>query len=415
MSLQETPNGERFQIVLLGKRNAGKSSVLNALIGQSLAVVSDVPGTTTDPVSKAMEILPIGPCMITDTPGLDDEGELGKQRVQKTVQTLHRANLVFLILDSSRLTEEELETKRGMSALETELAEQLEKQQIPYLILLNQTDRIERREAKRYQQILGKKNRAGAVLSISAEKKEGLEELKKALVQTVAIKEKEKCLVGDLVSKGELVILVVPIDSAAPKGRLILPQQQVIRDLLDHHAMAVVAQPEELPKLLERFSGQVSLVITDSQAFSEVAGLVPEEIFLTSFSILFARYKGELEPFLKGVEAVKKLQNGDRVLMAEGCTHHRQCEDIGTVKIPRLLRNYTGKELIFETISGTGFPEDLSRYAMMVHCGGCTLPEKEMKFRLQKAEDARLPVVNYGILLAFFSGILERSCAIFQH
>lgn len=409
MSLQTTPTGERLQIVLFGKRNAGKSSLLNAVTGQETAIVSDTPGTTTDPVSKAMEILPIGPCMLTDTPGLDDEGELGKKRIEKALRFLHKADVVLLVIDINSLAEEDLGTEKGLPKEEAALVRTIEDKNLPCLIVLNQADRMELSKAEEIRKNIAGKHALSKVLLTSAVKKTGIEELKEALIEKTPFENQKRSIIGDLVEPEEFVVLVVPIDSAAPKGRLILPQQQVIRDLLDHHAAAVVTQVEELEHVLMSLKGQVKLVITDSQAFQEVAKIVPEEIFLTSFSILFARYKGNLDTLVEGVHALKNLKDGDRILIAEGCTHHRQCEDIGTVKIPRLLKSYTGKELVIETSSGAGFPKNLSRYAMVIHCGGCTLPEKEMKHRIEMAEECQVPIVNYGIFLAQVNGILERS------
>ncbi len=413
MSIQTTPQGERTQIVIFGKRNAGKSSVLNALTGQQMAIVSDVAGTTTDPVGKAMEILPIGPCMITDTAGLDDEGELGKKRMEKSLAALHKADIALIIIDINTYSEEIFASGRGVSETEYKIIEKISEKNIPYILVLNQTDRMERTEAEKLRQLAAEKNGGASVVLVSAETNDGIEALKQEIIKKLPKEDKDLKLLGDLVNPGEIVVLVTPIDSAAPKGRLIMPQQQTIRDLLDHHAACVVTQVEELTGVLESLRGQVKLVVTDSQAFREVDMVVPKEIRLTSFSILFARKKGNLQTLIDGVRAVENLKDGDRVLIAEGCTHHRQCEDIGTVKIPNLLKKYTGKELSLEWSSGTGFPEKLSEYALVIHCGGCTLSEKEMKYRLEKAGHEAVPIVNYGIFLAYANGILERSIEVF--
>lgn len=406
MSLQETPKGERFHIVLYGRRNVGKSSLLNALTGQEFAIVSDTPGTTTDPVSKSMELLPLGPCMFVDTPGLDDQGELGKKRVEKAFQAMNTADAVILVLSAAY--SENCDAVEHFLQQEKELVLQFEEKNIPYILVLNQIDRVEESECLRLKEKLEAYFSKKLILT-SALKKRGIDGLKKELQALAVPAAKERYIIRDLIQTGEMVVLVVPIDSAAPKGRLILPQQQVIREILDHHAMAMITQVEELPSVLERFGGQVKLVVTDSQAFGKVSAVVPEEIFLTSFSILFARYKGELEIFTEGLKALETLADGDRILIAEGCTHHRQCDDIGTVKIPRLLKKYTGKELVIETASGSDFPEKLKKYAMVIHCGGCTLHEKEMRRRLACAKENGVPIVNYGMFLAYVNGILERS------
>lgn len=416
MSLQETPKGERFHIVLYGKRNVGKSSLLNALTGQPLAIVSDTAGTTTDPVSKAMEILPIGPCLLVDTPGLDDEGELGRKRVEKALQVMNTADAVIFVLSAMEVKEKlfsQGEMGNGVLLEEKKWSRIFEEKKVPCLFVVNQADRLEDTEAVAMKERLTELFRTDGKVGVepvfaSALNGSGIEELKQALIR-IRPKEQERYIIRDLIEQGEMVVLVVPIDSAAPKGRLILPQQQVLREILDHHAVAVVTQTGELPSVLEKLKGQVKLVVTDSQAFKEVDAMVPPEIFLTSFSILFARYKGELGILTDGVKALEGLKDGDRILIAEGCTHHRQCDDIGTVKIPKLLKKYTGKELFIETSSGTDFPESLKKYAMVIHCGGCTLHEKEMKRRLECAAENQVPIVNYGIFLAYVNGILERS------
>lgn len=413
MSLQTVQQGDRLQIAIFGKRNAGKSSVINAITGQQLAIVSDVKGTTTDPVSKAMEILPLGPCMLIDTPGLDDVGDLGEKRVEKALQVLNRTDIALVVLDISQITEEELLSRRGIGEKETEIISLVEEKKIPYIIVLNQADRIEDAQAEAIRTKLVLKNPHVPVNVISTVRKTGLEELKDTLITQVPDADQELHIVSDLIVAGDIIVLVVPVDSAAPKGRLIMPQQQTIRDILDHQAVAVVTQVPELGKTLENLAGKVRMVITDSQAFREVSAIVPEEIPLTSFSILFARHKGNLAKLVAGVTAVDRLQDGDRILIAEGCTHRRQCDDIGTVKIPRWLREHSGKTLQIETCSGTEFPADLSGYAMVIHCGGCTLHEKEMKHRIYRAEAQGIPIVNYGIFIAYVNGILKRSVTLF--
>lgn len=413
MGLQTTMQGDRLQIAIFGKRNAGKSSVLNAITGQSLAIVSETKGTTTDPVYKAMEVLPLGPCMFIDTPGLDDEGELGKKRVEKAVQVLNKTDIALVVIDITTVTEEHLSKKRGLPAKEEEIISLLEEKKLPYIIILNKSDCISDVEAEKFYRKISEKNAAVPVNVVSTAEKKGLEELKEALISLAPDHDAKLHIVGDFIKEKDTVVLVVPVDSAAPKGRLIMPQQQVIRDILDNHAVAVVTQVPQLEQTLENLKGKVKLVVTDSQAFKEVNAIVPEQILLTSFSILFARHKGNLKKLVQGVKAVDSLKDGDKVLIAEGCTHHRQCEDIGTVKIPRWLQNHTGKELVLETCSGTDFPADLSEYSLIIHCGGCTLHEKEMKHRIFRAGEQSVPIVNYGIFIAYVNGILARSVEIF--
>lgn len=413
MSLTATPNGDRVQIAIFGRRNAGKSSVINAVTGQQLAIVSDVKGTTTDPVYKAMEILPIGPCMFIDTPGLDDEGELGEKRVEKAVQVLNRTDIAMLVLDISRLTPEELAQGRGIGEKEQQIQMMIEEKKLPYVIVLNQEDKLSQEEAEKRRQQIMAKNGTVPVCNVSTVRKTGLEKLKDALIMLAPDTDLKLHILGDLVEENDVVVLVVPVDSAAPKGRLIMPQQQVIRDILDNHAVSVVTQVPSLAMILDMLGDKVKMVITDSQAFGEVSRIVPIQIPLTSFSILFARHKGNLRTLVEGVTAVERLKDGDRVLIAEGCTHRRQCDDIGTVKIPRWLKEYTGKELQIETCSGTGFPTDLSAYALIIHCGGCTLHEKEMKHRIFRAQQCQVPIVNYGIFIAYVKGILKRSVELF--
>lgn len=398
MGLNNTPNADRVHIGIFGRRNAGKSSVINAVTGQNLAIVSDVLGTTTDPVYKAMEILPLGPVVLIDTPGLDDVGELGELRVQKAFQVLNKTDIALLVLD----------VNSGFSKEEEKLLELVKAKNIPFVAVLNKTDIAQEDKIKEFEKLLKDKYNIENVVSVSAEKKDGIFELKEKIASLNTEKEKSP-IISDLVCPGETAVLVVPIDESAPKGRLILPQQQTIRDLLDHNAMAAVTQVTTLAKTLESFKEPPKIVVTDSQAFKEVAKIVPESVPLTSFSILFARHKGELSTLVKGVKAMDNLKDGDTVLISEGCTHHRQCNDIGSVKIPNAVRKYTGKNLNFEFTSGGEFPLDLSKYSLIIHCGGCMLNEREMKYRIACANDAGIPMVNYGVLLAQVNEILNRS------
>ena len=388
MSLNDTPSANRIHIGFFGCRNAGKSSVVNAITGQELAVVSDVLGTTTDPVQKAMELLPLGPVMIIDTPGFDDVGELGEKRIQKTKQILNRTDIAVLVVDA----------KKGFTATDKLLLALIQEKELPYLIIYNKSDLLEKIPKKEEHSIY-----------ISALEKIGIQECKEKLAHQIPTKDMTLQIVGDLLCPGDLAVLVIPIDSAAPKGRLILPQQQVIRDILEAGAAAVTVRNTELARTLQKLEGKVRMVITDSQAFEEVAAIVPKEIPLTSFSILMARFKGYLETAVKGIQAVDSLKDGDRILVSEGCTHHRQCEDIGTVKLPNWLLKYTGKDLKFEWSSGREFKEDLSPYAMVIHCGGCMLNEREVKYRMKCAVDQGIPFTNYGIAIAYMKGILQRS------
>lgn len=413
MELNNTLQGDRIHIAILGRRNVGKSSIINAITGQDIAIVSDIKGTTTDPVSKAMEILPLGACMLTDTPGLDDYGELGAKRVEKTIKVLDKTDIALVVADISSLTCRDLNSKYGMSSDEEQLVSLIEEKKLPYIIVLNQTDRLDLEKTEEIRGIIAAKNPGIPVKLISTMEKTGIEELKDAIALLVPEPSAKLDITGDLVSENEIAVLVTPIDSSAPKGRLIMPQQQVIRDLLDNGAVAVVTQVPGLKGVLERLGDSVKIVITDSQAFKEVAALVPEHIPLTSFSILFARHKGNLKKLAEGAAAVNSLKDGDKVLIAEGCTHRRQCEDIGTVKIPKWLKECSGKELIIETCSGQDFPKDLSGYALIIHCGGCTLTEREMKHRILCASGQGVPIVNYGIFIAYVNGILKRSVNMF--
>lgn len=388
MSLNDTPSANRIHIGFFGCRNAGKSSVVNAITGQELAVVSDVLGTTTDPVQKAMELLPLGPVMIIDTPGFDDVGELGEKRIQKTKQILNRTDIAVLVVDA----------KKEFTATDKQLLALIQEKELPYLIIYNKSDLLEKIPKEEEYSIY-----------ISALEKIGIQECKEKLAHQIPTEDMTLQIVGDLLCPGDLAVLVIPIDSAAPKGRLILPQQQVIRDILEAGAAAVTVRNTELARTLQKLEGKVRMVITDSQAFEEVAAIVPKEIPLTSFSILMARFKGYLETAVKGIQAVDSLKDGDRILISEGCTHHRQCEDIGTVKLPNWLLKYTGKDLKFEWSSGREFKEDLSPYAMVIHCGGCMLNEREVKYRMKCAVDQGIPFTNYGIAIAYMKGILQRS------
>ena len=390
MSLNETPSGERTHIGFFGARNAGKSSLVNAVTGQELAVVSDVKGTTTDPVRKAMELLPLGPVVIIDTPGFDDEGALGLERVKKTREILRTCDIAVLVVDAGT----------GMKDTDRELETLIREREIPSLTVWNKTDLAAAQPAPE------------GTAEASSLTGAGITELKERLARLMPEKEERK-LAGDLVSAGDLCVLVCPIDESAPKGRLILPQQQVIRDLMDHGAIPVVCRDTELETVLKKPGISPALVITDSQAFKTVNALVPEEIPLTSFSILMARYKGFLGTAVEGISAAKSLRDLDKVLLAEGCTHHRQCNDIGTVKIPRWLRQYTGKKLQIETCSGREFPEDLSPYRLVIHCGGCMLTENAVQARMAQAVSQGVPFTNYGIAIAFMTGTLERSLRLF--
>lgn len=413
MSLHTTLQGDRIQIALFGKRNAGKSSVINAVTGQQLAIVSEVKGTTTDPVSKAMELLPLGPCMFIDTPGIDDEGELGEKRVERAMQVLNRTDIALVVIDINTVEEEDLESVRGLPPKEMEIISLIEEKKIPYVIVLNQADRMEDTASEEIRNQIAMKNGTVPAVVVSSKTGDGLEELKDTLIRLAPDADAKLHIVGDLIEEGDIILLVVPVDSAAPKGRLIMPQQQVIRDILDNQAIAIVVQVPQLPKALEDFQDRIKMVITDSQVFKEVSAILPESMLLTSFSILFARHKGNLLKLVEGVRTVDRLKDGDRVLIAEGCTHRRQCDDIGTVKIPRWLKTYTGKDLVIETCSGMEFPADLSKYSLIIHCGGCTLHEKEMKHRIFRAGQQQVPIVNYGIFIAYVNGILERSVEVF--
>lgn len=395
MGLYDTVSAERLHIGFFGMRNAGKSSLVNAVTGQNLAVVSDVMGTTTDPVKKAMELLPLGPVVIIDTPGMDDEGSLGELRMKKTKQILAQADIAVLVADASR----------GLDAVDRDLVSFFEKMKLPYIVAYNKADLLPERKALK-----------GNEIYVSALTKENIEELKEK-IGAAASKDAASCpkrLVADLLSPGDMALLVIPIDEAAPKGRLILPQQQVIRDILDANCSFAACQDTQLEQTLAALSNKPKLVITDSQVFGKAAELVPDDVMLTSFSILLARYKGDLEELIKGATKLSHLKDADKALISEGCTHHRQCNDIGTVKLPGWIEKFTGIKPEYTFTSGGEFPDNLSDYALIVHCGGCMLNEKEMKHRIALASSAGVPIVNYGVAIAQMHGILKRSLQPFQ-
>lgn len=401
MSMNQTPASERVHIGFFGRRNAGKSSVMNAVTGQDLAVVSDVRGTTTDPVYKSMELLPLGPVVMMDTPGIDDEGELGALRVRKSYQVLNKTDAAVLVIDGSV----------GVTPEDKALLKRIREKKIPYVIAVNKKELAAPDALEKIVDELSSED--GQIIAVSAATGEGIDELKEQIAAAADTEEPEHYIVRDLLKPSDMAVLVVPIDKAAPKGRLILPQQQTIRDILEADAVSVVVKETELKNVLGQFQNKPKMVITDSQAFEKVAADTPEDILLTSFSILFARYKGDLAAVVKGVTSLDTLEDGDAILISEGCTHHRQCDDIGTVKLPRWIREYTGKEIRIETTSGTEFPDDLTKYKMIVHCGGCMLNEREMKYRLKCAEDQGVPMTNYGITIAYMKGILKRSVEVF--
>ena len=389
MSMNSTPSAGRVHIGFFGRRNAGKSSVVNAVTGQKLAVVSDVKGTTTDPVMKSMELLPLGPVVIIDTPGLDDTGELGEMRVQKARQILGRADIAVLVIDAAE----------GEADEDRALEETLKEKKIPYVKVFNKCDLAPAPAGE---------------MGVSAATGEGIRALKEKIA-SLKPAEKEAQLVRDLLKAGDLVVLVTPIDEAAPKGRLILPQQQTIRDILDADAMAVVTKEDRIAETIASLGKKPAMVITDSQVFDIADRATPSDIPLTSFSVLMARYKGLLDTAVRGIRAVENLRDGDTVLIAEGCTHHRQCNDIGSVKIPNWLKKHTGKQLNIELCSGNEFPEDLTKYSLVIHCGGCMLTERAVKERMERAEEQGVPMTNYGIAIAYMKGILNRSIAMFPH
>lgn len=381
-----TPRSNRIHIAFFGRRNVGKSSLVNAITNQEISIVSSIKGTTTDPVYKAMELLPLGPVVIIDTPGIDDEGTLGELRVRRTKQILNKSDIAILVIDEN-----------GIVDIDQELIDLFDKKEIPYLVVNNKSD----------IKIVDNAN-----ISVSSITKEGIEELKEKIARLVKFEDKQ--LIGDLLTSDDMVILVTPIDDSAPKGRLILPQVQTIRDILDTNATSIVIKEDKIKETLAKLKEKPKLVITDSQVFNKVSKDVPEDIFLTSFSILMARYKGFLKTAVQGVRSIENLKDGDIVLISEGCTHHKQCDDIGTVKIPRWLREYTKKDFVIETVSGGDFPDDLSRYALIIHCGGCMLNEREVTYRMKCAIDFGVPFTNYGIIIAYMNKILDRSIQIFE-
>lgn len=390
MGLGGIPASERVHIGFFGRRNAGKSSLINAVTGQELSIVSDTLGTTTDPVSKTMELLPLGPVVIIDTPGIDDVGELGALRVKKAYEALNRCHIAVVVIDSGS----------GITAEDEKLIALIKDKKLPYIVCYNKCD------------IVSNKALSGAEIYVSAKTGKGIYELKEKIAGLLD-KKSEKYIIADRINKGDIVVLVIPIDSSAPKGRIILPQQQTLREVLDAGGVCVCVQPDELGEALKVLNKKPALVITDSQVFGEVSKIVPRDVFLTSFSILMLNYKGELLPAVENAGVISELKDGDSVLISEGCTHHRQCEDIGTVKIPALMRKTSGADLSFDFTSGGDFPDDLSKYSLIVQCGGCMINEKEIKFRTDKAKARGVPMTNYGIALAYMNGILERSVEFF--
>lgn len=391
MSLADTPSGERVHISFFGRRNVGKSSLVNCVTGQETAIVSDEKGTTTDPVYKSMELLPLGPVVIIDTPGYDDSGELGTLRVRRTRQVLNKTDIAVLVTDAHD----------GLLDSDRELLRLFDEKELPYIIVFNKTDLAMGHAPERDKEIY-----------VSALHNDRIWELKEKLAAMKPAGD-TRHLIGELIGPGDIAVLVVPIDAAAPKGRLILPQQLAIRDILDMGGTAIAVQESGLQGILEQLTTPPSIVVTDSQVFDTVSRIVPESVPLTSFSILMASYKGFLSEAVRGASCLTKLKDGDTVLIAEGCTHHRQCTDIGTVKLPRWLRKFTGRELLFNTVSGTEFPEDLSKYAVIIHCGGCMLNDRELQYRMRCAVDQRIPFTNYGISIAYMQGILGRCIAVF--
>jgi [FeFe] hydrogenase H-cluster maturation GTPase HydF len=415
MGLNDTPSAERIHIGIFGKRNAGKSSLINAITGQDLAIASEIAGTTTDPVYKAMEILPMGPVVLIDTPGIDDEGELGELRVKKSFQVLNKVDLALLVIDGNALSIED-----------SRLLEKIKSKDIPFILVYNKSDEDDgntNTASKKLEQNIdiekgiGKgtdssktgNDKESAEIYVSCRTGYGINELRELMAQLMTYSESQKQIVGDILNEGDQVILVVPIDKAAPKGRLILPQQMTIRDVLDANASAIVIKEDVVGKTIDSLKNKPRLVITDSQAFGTVSQQTPSDVELTSFSILMARYKGVLEQAIKGVAELKNIQDGDKILISEGCTHHRQCDDIGTVKLPKWISDYCKCEPEFEFTSGGQFPEDLSGYKLIVHCGGCMLNAREMRYRMRCAAEQNVAITNYGLLIAYVHGILPRS------
>ena len=392
MSLNSTPSANRTHIGFFGRTNAGKSSLVNAFSSQSVSVVSHISGTTTDTVKKSMELLPLGPVELYDTPGLDDESELGSERIKRAKRTLDSTDIAILVVDASV----------GMTDADKKILSAITEKKIPYIIAMNKSDRLDSIP----------KDSENTVY-VSAESRYGIEKLKETVARLIP-EQKEKSILPDCVKSGDTVILVIPIDESAPKGRLILPQQQTIRELLERGASVICCRDTELQGTLEKLKEKPLLVITDSQVFGFVSKIVPDDVFLTSFSILFARFKGDLDVLVKGASKLDNLSDGDKVLISEGCTHHRQCNDIGSVKLPKMITAYTGKSLEFAFTSGGEFPEDLSEYALIVHCGACMLNEREMKSRMEKAGIAEIPMTNYGTAISKMNGILDKSLKVFK-
>jgi len=400
MSMNETPSSNRPHIAFFGRRNAGKSSLVNAVTGQNLAIVSDKKGTTTDPVYKAMEILPLGPVVIIDTPGFDDEGELGELRVSRAKQVLNKTDTAILVLDG------ELSPDTALSSVEAELIGIFDEKKIPYIIALNKCELGNAESLKMASE--------SEIMPVSAKTGFNIHQLKEKIAAITLESEPKQRLVADLIKPNDFIVLVIPIDKAAPKGRLILPQQQMIRDILEAGANAITVRETELKQTLADIGKKPALVITDSQAFAQVSAIVPKDIPLTSFSILFARYKGFLKTAVKGAAVLDTLQDGDKVLICEGCTHHRQCDDIGTIKLPKWIKNHCKKEPQFSFCSGGDFPQDLSPYKVVIHCGACMLNEREMHYRRDHSEEQNIPFVNYGITIAHINGILERCISMLE-
>ena len=398
--MNNTPVSERMHIAIFGRRNAGKSSLINALTGQELSVVSEVPGTTTDPVYKSMELLPIGPVVIIDTAGMDDEGDLGNLRVEKTYDVLRKTNFAIVVVNA----------QEGITHFELDFIKKVKNRDIPVICAMNKVD-LRPLSGDDISEI--RKKVGIPVIGISSLQKTGIEEIKKAISDNAVYDEKDLSICGDLIKPGDFVVLVTPIDKAAPKGRLILPQQQTIRDIIENDAIAVVTKEYELKETIENLNKRPSLVITDSQAFLKVSADVPKDILLTSFSILFARYKGELMEMVRGLKRIEKLKSGSKVLVVEGCTHHRQADDIGKVKIPRWVRQLSGGEVEFEWASGNFFPKDIEKYDLIIHCGGCMLNKQEMQYRINFSKENNVAITNYGMLIAYVQGILERALAPF--
>lgn len=396
--MEETPKGSRLHIAIFGRRNVGKSSLINALTQQDIALVSPVAGTTTDPVAKAMEILPIGPVMIIDTAGIDDIGQLGKLRVERTRQVLNKCDIAILVVEAGA----------DIGEYERQLIDDIKKRNLPLIGVINKADITENQQVEQ----ASKEEAAGiAFIAVSAKTGQGIEKLKSCIIEQAPLDWEGPPIIGDLIDKGDTVVMVVPIDTAAPKGRLILPQVQTLRDILDHDACALTVKENQLEQVLKTFNHPPKIVITDSQAFGKVSSVTPNDVALTSFSILFARHKGDLETFVAGAKAISELKPGDKVLIAEACTHHRQQDDIGTVKIPRWLNNKVGGELCYNWVSGTKFPDDLSEYKLVIHCGACMITRREMLYRLSVVRQSGVPVINYGVLIACLNGILDRALA----